>query len=947
MGSGEQGALTGLRLHEGSAQEQMPEASAPSLTATYRLQFRNGFGFAEAIALIPYLRRLGVSHVYASPLLMARASSAHGYDVVDPRRLDPALGTVSEFEDFVARLRRHGMGLILDIVPNHLAADPANPMWMDMLEHGYRSPYARFFDVEWIDTREAGRVFLVPLLEASLKHCVEARTLGIIMDVDSSQPMPAPGGFYLQHYDQRFPIHPDAWPLVIGVDRATAAGAGLLSKAGLAGAFEGNRRFREDLLERLGFLDRVDAPTRTGIIRRLLRAGPYRLAAGSAASRHYAYRRFFDINGLIGVRVEDPIVYRETMCLALELFGAGLVDGFRIDHIDGLLDPQSFLGRLRHDMEGLARDRREPYVVVEKILAPQESLRGEWPVAGTTGYEFIAAAGNVFVDRQGLGRLTREQGALTGRMPTFEDLAYKSKRAVLEHLFAGEMKRLMRCLGSLLLQGGTDAAMASSELRDALAEISCCLPVYRTYVRDHEPGRTDLAVIQAAVEEAARRNPPALGPAITYVGRLLSLDESHPLVVGSPGAALDFVLRWQQLTGPLAAKGVEDTALFRDVRLVALDEVGGDTRVPCLAVREFHLRNGTMQRLWPLGLNATTTHDTKRSEDVRARLNVLSEVPELWAERLTHWMGLNDSKRSEAAGRIAPDRHEETLLYQTLVGIWPPVDDVHLAVLIERAKAFIVKALREAKFHSSWQAPSDAYEQATTGFIEAILREEGSTFLKDLGAFAASIGWFGAVNSISEVILKVVSPGVPDFYQGCEAWALSLVDPDNRRPVDYDRNRRLLQDCLAARHRPDFLGDLLRNWQDGRVKLFVTNRSLALRRARWRLFRFGEYLEPVVEGPASGHLVAVARHLEGRWTVAVVPRLMATICGLEAGQEYDPAIWNGTTVRLPGGVSHHWLDVLSGRRFVDTSAESPRLDLADLLNPLPFALLESADGSPE
>jgi (1->4)-alpha-D-glucan 1-alpha-D-glucosylmutase len=1000
---------TGWRAAPARPARVQPAGRIP--TATYRLQFHSGVGFTEALTLVPYLKELGISHLYASPLLKARPGSEHGYDVVDPTSLDPALGTDEEFDRLVEALHRSGMGLLLDIVPNHLAADSANPWWMDVLETGRASGYAPFFDINWLEpgrpaaapgapaagaapppasgapwpagTRppEGSRpaYFLLPLLGASLRTCLSDGSLALVLG--EADPGEERGlAFFLEYYGQRFPLAVRSWKALLGLtgepsataeadpdlggaraagrrlaelletaapaaestadhtadpaaDPAVRAAAARKAKAGLAQLYESDpevRKYVDRRLERL----RTDVRKRRRSLLAAMRGVPYRLADARLASTALAYRRFFDVNGLVGVRVEDDAVFAETHRFVLELVADGKVDGLRIDHIDGLRDPGGYLARLRAALAEVGRG--DLYVVVEKILAPGETLRPSWPLDGSTGYDFMGVASHVFVDRQGLASLEEAQSRIVGGRVDFSDLAYRSKKLVLGRLFQGEFRALVAQLAHVLTGLARPSAFGLDELAAALTELTCSLPVYRTYIRDDDPDPADVEMIRRAVDAAKQRDPASRDEALSYLGGILSLDRTHPVVAARPVESLELVLRWQQLTSPLAAKGVEDTALYRDIRLLSLDEVGSEPQMPEAAVRRFHERNRQVLARWPGTLNATSTHDAKRSEDVRARLDVLSEIPGEWRRRLEEWMTENERSRGSLRGAPVPDAAEEILIYQTLVGIWPPggfPNDAAAKELSVRVEGYVTKALREAKIHSDWREPDEEYEGLVTGFVSALLTAGNSPFLAGIQSFARDVGWFGALGSLAQMLAKAVSPGVPDLYQGSELWQLSLTDPDNRRPVDFGARRNMLGQIGSAAPAPR---DLLAGWEDGRIKLLVTARALALRLGESALFERGEYLVPAVEGGPKERLLVVGRRLEDSWTLAFIPRLTAGLLGFPGRSYPGGQVWGETAVTLPEEAPADWTDVLTLR---PVAACGRRLPAGHVLDELPLALL--------
>ncbi len=915
---------------------------------TYRLQLHAGFGLDDAAALVDYLDALGVDTVYASPLTRARSGSAHGYDVTDPTVLDPALGGEEALRRLVGALHRRGMGLLLDIVPNHMAASAENPWWRDLLQHGPASPFAATFDVDWNPPlRVVENKIVLPILGRPYGQTLEGRELQVVFD---------DGSFGLRYYEWELPLDPATWPLVLAGGHGQLAarlGAGsedvkafatvMAALEGMPGAFSGRpdagperhrvqRAAREELRRLTEGAPAVARLVRDSVVRingrrgrpesvdaldELLRRQPYRLAYWRSARDKLNYRRFFNISDLVGVRAEDETVFAATHALVLRLVREGLVDGLRIDHVDGLLDPYAYLGRLRR---ALFADRHDLPVVVEKILSAAEGLPVPWPVQGTTGYELGAAVDRLAVDEDGLARLDALFRRVTGIAGTFGDVAHARKRHVMSELFPGEMRALEHELFRIAEADRHARDLPPGDLSRVLTAVTASLPVYRTYTRGEEVAAADRAVVETAVREARRRRPGLPVRALAFLRRVLLLDFPPAVTDRQRREWLDFVMHWQQMTGPIAAKGVEDTALYVYNRLVALNEVGGEPDPADLSTAAFHRLAGERGSRWPGTLNATSTHDSKRSEDVRARIAVLSEIAPDWEETVQRWRERNRSKKRAVAGRAAPDGNAELLLYQTLVGIWP-LDRGVTDDLRERLQGYMLKALREAKAETSWLRPSQAYEDATRAFVDAILDDDD--FTRELAALDGRVAVHGAVNALAGVVLKMAVPGVPDIYRGCEVWDLSLVDPDNRRPVDFARRRALLGELPGAAP-----AELVAHWRDGRIKLLVTTRALHLRRRLPELFARGEYLPLDATGRHAAHVVTFARRHEGRWAVALAPRLTVA---LGPGFPIGP-VWGDTSIRLPRAAPGRWRDALTGR-------EVATLRIADVLAELPVALL--------
>jgi (1->4)-alpha-D-glucan 1-alpha-D-glucosylmutase len=757
-------------------------------TSCYRLQLSPAFTFDDARRAAPYLRDLGVGDVYLSPILAARPGSAHGYDVCDPSRVSPDLGGIEALERLAGELRRHDMGLLVDIVPNHMAADHRNPWWWDVLLRGRDSMWAHAFDIDWEAPGADGRMVL-PLLGSDRD---EAIARGELRHVEED------GEARIAYFDQRYPV---------------------------AGRGEG------------------------GDVENVLAAQHYRLEDWRTGVPNY--RRFFDIADLPAVAVEHEDVFTATHAEIVRLVREGIVSGLRVDHVDGLRDPAGYLERLREATGGA-------YVVVEKILARGESLPADWATAGTTGYDFLALAGGLFVDPDGAARLHSAHRRLTGLPARFEDIATAAKRAALDGMLAPDLARVARAAPGLVDP-------------EALRELTVALDVYRTYVRDGDAGPADVARLRAAGERAGGE-----------AGALAA-------VIASPAPGLrPLVRRWQQLTGPVAAKGVEDTALYVDAALLARNEPGCEPSWASTDAAELHAR--LSERAGGHPLNATSTHDTKRSEDVRMRISALSELAGEWEQAFARWQGRNAPLRRRPD--TAPDANEEWLLYQTLVGAWP--------IGVERIRQFMLKALREAKVHTSWAAPDQAYEDDVHAFADAILGS--AEFTDDLAALAGRCSAIGERSSLALLVLKLAAPGVPDIYWGNEDWDLSLVDPDNRRPIDFGAR-------AERRGR-------------GSRKLEITRAGLRLRRRDPELFAHGAYVPVEVCGRHADRVVACARAHQGRWAIAAVFRLTE---GLDS--------WADTRLVPPDGAPDRWHDVIGNRGITDLSAAALFADLpVSLLN---------------
>jgi (1->4)-alpha-D-glucan 1-alpha-D-glucosylmutase len=895
--------------------------------ATYRLQFHKDFRFVDGRDLVPYLSDLGITDLYSSPRYKARRGSEHGYDIANPLRVNSELGTEEDFGEMAQKLRHYGMGLLLDTVPNHMAASYENPWWTDVLENGQASSFAGYFDIDWHPptTKAAflqdNRVLLPTL--GDLYGNVLANGQFALKFEDT--------GIHVRYYETRLPLDPKTYAVVLArlpqtaevqelardierlPDRDETAPERIMER----------RREKERIKERLWHAYQASPDLKKSIddallaiaasaddLDALLSAQAYRLAYWKIGYEEINYRRFFDINELVGIRVESAEVFDNRYQRTLELVRDGQVTGLRIDHIDGLWDPECFLRRLQSKTG-------EIYVVVEKILGRGEEMPHQWPVSGTTGYEFLNAVNGVFINREGLQQIEASYRRITGTLLPFAEVCYQCNKLVMEELFRGDVTAIARHLGALAARHRDARDVRLSELTEALIEVSACLPVYRTYIHTFDVSPRDRQYIERTVDLArSRTNPERISDAAFAFIRSVLLLETPYYLEGRKQDWLEFVMRWQQFTGPVMAKGLEDTAAYRYNALLSVNEVGSDPlrEEPPFDVAEFHEFNRRRLEEWPDTMNATATHDTKRGEDSRARLNVLTEIPEEWARRLARWMEWNERMKIAVNGVLAPSASEEILIYQTLLGVWP--------CEVERVHEFLVKALREAKVNSSWIAPHEEYEQAVKEFASRLVADE-ERFLPDFRELHEFVAIYGAHNGLSQLVLKIAAPGVPDFYQGSELWQFALVDPDNRRPVDYKRRRSMFEELRRreAEDRIALIRALAADPQQDEMKLFVTHKALELRRSRRELFARGGYVPLETRGSCARHVVAFARQLEGRWVAAVAPRWTSRVVE-----------WGDTEVLLPEGAPAEWSDCVTGLAPASWKVR-------DLLAEFPVALL--------
>ena len=943
-------------------------------TATYRIQFHENFKFADAENLIPYLHELGVSHLYSSPPVKSRRGSRHGYDVADPLRINSELGTEQEVNQLVEQLRQHGMGLLLDIVPNHMAASPENPWWMDVLENGRDSTYAAFFDIDW---EAPGTKFpevqknhiVLPILTDLYDRVLTDQRIALRVDEK---------GFYIEAEGNRIPINSKTYAPILEtcIDLLTKSAVASQSagdqirriladvRALAPGAVGARSQIKRDLwqiyLAVLPIRAALDETIRTfngtkgdaasfARLDSLISLQMYRPAFWRTSTEEVNYRRFFGLNDLIALREEDPKVFESVHALIFRLIAENKINGLRVDHVDGLRDPLEYLRRLQavpKVSEEEDSDALNIYTVVEKITSGAETLPAEWPVAGTTGYDFANAVNTLFVDAKGSRDLEVIYRDFTGIHSSFTDTWYVRKKQVMEDIFASDIRSLSFRLGGLAAFDRLGRDIPMHELVRGLKEITARLGIYRTYCRSFELPKRDRPYIEEAIRIARDRTPKRVvsEPAFDFLQRIL-LVEATPMTTDHNNEWLDFIMRWQQFTGAVMAKGFEDTAFFVHHGLISLNEVGANPfrRHVRFGVNAFHRYNQRMLAEHPFTLNATSTHDTKWSEDVRARINVLSELPEEWKSRLARWAELNQPKKSEVDGRVVPSPNEEILLYQSMLGVWPfePLEQVDLPSLEERIETFMLKATREAKTHSNWVSPNERHEAALHDFTSGILNPSPQNrFLTEFSEFARKIAVYGAANGYSQALLKMTSPGVPDLYQGTELWRLSLTDPDNRRPVSFPRRVDFLEELknLQPESAPEKFAKLLGTWEDGRLKLWLTKCVLNFRRAHRELFLRASYVPIVVDGQHCESVCSFARVANNEWILVVAPRLMTRVVG--PGKFPIADAWGDGTLKLPRRAPSKWQNLFTCQKLVaNVSRRKKSLRLKDVFSHLPFALL--------
>ena len=952
--------------------------------STYRLQVHHGFSLTSASEIVSYLARLGVNTCYTSPYFTAAPESTHGYDVCNHNEISPELGGDAALREFTEAIGSAGMGHIVDFVPNHMGIGAGgNAWWTDVLENGPGSPAANFFDIDWAPLKaELHAKLLLPILGDQYGKVLERGELRLEF---------RDGGLLLRYFEHELPINPRQSPRVLGLAIAAlteelgAANPALHEFQSILSSLENlpaytdqdaarvaERQREKEVararLQRLTFetpavathirdaVGRVNGtpgtPASFDALHDLLEAQAYRLSYWRTASHEINYRRFFDINTLAGIRVERQEVFDETHRLLGQLIREGRIQGVRIDHPDGLFDPVRYFKMLQRLAREAAGVNAPTYVVAEKILSKREPLPEHWEVHGTTGYNFLTDLNGIFVHAGQARRLRRTYAKLTGHDAQFDDVLYDAKRLIMNTAMASELSVLAHMLDRVGESNRKSRDFTLESMRDVITEVVSCFPVYRTYVDERGWTPEDRAVVEQAIPSARRRNPAMESSLFDFFREVVLPRDPNgqreggkeerregypPADAAEARERLRFAMKLQQYTGPVQAKGLEDTAFYRYNVLISLNEVGGNPSGLGHAVEEFHDANLYRARHWPYEMLATATHDTKLGEDVRARINILSEFPDEWGKEVSRWMRINRPHRSIVDGEPTPDRIDEYRFYQVLIGTMTQAPE---AGYVERIKDYMLKAVREAKVHSSWLTPNPAYEDGLTRFIDGVLGPAGSgKFLPAFLPFQQRIAALGVTNSLAQVVLKVGSPGVPDFYQGTEMWDLSLVDPDNRRPVDFEQRDRLLRQLDAAG--PAAIPELLANWPDGRVKLFVTAASLRLRRELPDAFTGGDYLPLTTEITVPADVVAFARTAGNDAVIVAAPRLSAGI-GCE-GPPLGADCWKTSRVMLPPALRDRvFRDIFTGTEIRPTlKSDDAWIFVGQIFDQLPVAILRA------
>lgn len=984
--------------------------------STCRLQVNHQFKFSEAKEILPYLHELGISDVYTSPYLKAKKGSLHGYDILDHHQLNPEVGTGEEYEAFTRALERFGMGHVLDIVPNHMCiADDENAWWMDVLENGPSSIYADFFDIVWKPVKdELENKVLLPVLGDQYGRILENQELKLVFEEGaffvryhgrkfpvapiSSRKILEYGldalrertGEHHAHLQEllsiltalsHLPPRTERDPEKIMERRREKE---IIKKRlrDLYGESQEVRRFIEENVNR--FNGDPENPGSFDLLDDLLNDQAYRLSHWQVATEEINYRRFFDINELGSIRMESPRVFEETHRLIFRLIREKKVTGLRVDHPDGLYDPAEYFRRLQKGCfvqlclrelgigeepraaeevgrlyeEAASRNpspflRMPFYIVGEKILTRSERMPEGWPIFSTTGYVFLNAVHGIFIDMAGERAFDETYRRILRSKVDYTELVYEKKKLIMETSMPSEINMLGHYLNRISEKDRHTRDFTLNSLTGAMMEIIAHFPVYRTYVTLSGVTERDQRYIEHAVSRAKRRNPALSGTVFDFLKQVLLLDYPERLKDADRREWLDFVMRFQQVTGPVMAKGVEDTASYVYNRFVSLNEVGGNPERFGTSLEAFHGMNIERTKYWPDAMIATSTHDTKRGEDVRARLNVLSEMADEWRESVRRWSRMNKRMKSALEGRWVPDRNEEYLLYQTLIGAWPlhPMDGPGYEYFKTRVSDYMLKAIRESKINTSWISPNLPYEENVLKFIGAILAPgPHNLFLKDMQALRERVSYLGIFNSLSQTLFKITCPGVPDFYQGTELWEFSLVDPDNRGPVDFRLRREKLAELrkrlkAAGKDLTETAGELLGEWREGTPKLFIIYKALQFRREHSQLFREGTYLPLAVEGDFKDHVCAFARQKGGQAVLVVAPRFLSRLIKAPGEKALGEAVWKGTRVTVPKEIeTNRFRDLFTGE-VVETIRENGEraLPLGRLLAFFPVAMLESIE----
>jgi (1->4)-alpha-D-glucan 1-alpha-D-glucosylmutase len=986
--------------------------------STYRLQFNRHFRFVDCKAIIAYLSDLGITDIYASPYFKAKEGSIHGYDIVDPNTFNPEVGTEEEYDEMIAQLHRHGMGQILDIVPNHMCVSSKdNSWWMDVLENGLSSEHAATFDIDWQPVkRELDGKVLLPILGDQYGKVLERGELKLVYEG---------GAFFVCYFEHAVPVRPKTYTLILTyrtevlqelLDPSDACYAELLS---IITALEHLPEYREvdpdkvaerarekeivkrrlrTLCEESGeiasflqeniriFNGTVGDPRSFDLMDDLLCRQVYRLAHWRVATEEINYRRFFDINSLGAIRMQDPRVFAASHGLILGLVKEGKVTGLRVDHPDGLYDPLEYFRRLQYHcfvqtrlkyVEGLKQDVRLPYgepyyrseidrrygeivfdpaydkafyIVGEKILTKSERMPEEWPIFSTTGYVFLNSVNGIFIQMKHERALETIYRRFLKSRQSYQMVTYAAKRLIMEVSMSSEVNTLAHRLDLISERNRHTKDFTLNSLANAIKEVIAFFPVYRSYVNSQEVRERDRQYIELAVSKAKRRNPATSGTIFDFIQDVLLLRFPDGFDEHDKKLWLDFVMRFQQITGPVMAKGVEDTAFYVYNRLVSLNEVGGYPERFGTSLDTFHGQNIERGKFWPHALIATSTHDCKRSEDVRARINVLSEMPDKWGYSLILWSKANKGRKMRVNGQRVPDRNEEYLLYQTLVGTWPvgPISDGEFEQYKTRMKDYMLKAAREAKVNTSWINPNGLHEEALFLFVDSAMDPFNNDFLSDFIPFQRKVSCYGMYNSLSQLLIKITAPGVPDFYQGTEIWTYTLVDPDNRSPVNFPlleqelKELRTLETGIGTRDLARLLTD---RKEDGRIKMYTTQKALSMRTQHRAVFEQGKYMPLFALGDKENNVCAFARQHQDTTAITIVPRFPTGLVENPEKPPLGPEVWGNTFLSTPLGTDRiQFQNIFTGESLnMKENGSTPGFFLHRVFSHFPVALLESVD----
>ena len=977
--------------------------------STYRLQFNHLFTFSDARKIIQYLYDMGISDIYASPYFRARVGSLHGYDIVDHHTLNPEIGTEEEYHEMIHELWKHGMGQILDIVPNHMCiTSKDNLWWMDVLENGPSSVYAEYFDIDWEPVKiELKNKVLIPVLDDQYGNVLERQELQLVFEN---------GDFFLSYYQHKYPIRPKTYidilqyrgyelknrlppedphlnellSIITALNHLplpTEKDPGKITeryrekeiiKKRLRSLCHENPKIEDFINENVTIFNGIKGTHESfNLLDNLLNQQIYRLSQWSVATEEINYRRFFDINDLAAIRMENPLVFRETHKLVFKLIREGKVTGLRVDHPDGLYNPSEYFQRLqkncflyqRFDLPGYGTESSdkeaeilkqyhellstEPqikafYIIGEKIFIKGEKMPEDWPIFGTTGYVFLNSLNGIFVETTYAKIFDDIYSRFIKSKLNFQNVVYEKKKLIMEVIMSGEVNTLGHYLNQLSEKNRNTRDFTLNSLTNAIKEVIAFFPVYRTYIKPYEVTERDRRYIEIAVSKAIRKNPAMSESVFDFLKDVLLLKYPENFKDTDQREWLDFVMKFQQVTGPITAKGIEDTTFYIYNRLVSLNEVGGSPERFGTPMETFHGQNIERSKSWPHTLISTSTHDSKRSEDVRARINVLSEIPDEWREHLTRWRRLNKKHVEVVEGQTVPDPNEEYLLYQTIIGVWPnePMTVPEYEVFKKRIKDYMVKAVREAKVNTSWINPNTNYENILTSFIEAILNTtRRNKFLKDFQTFQKKISHYGMYNSLSQTLLKITSPGIPDFYRGTELWDFSLVDPDNRRPVDYDLRIELLEELKrneTAIAFPEFFRELALYKDNGKIKLYLIYKALNYRKANREIFERGEYSPLEAMGEKAMNVCSFVRKLGNSMLLIVVPRFFTRLTQQPDALPLGKDEWKDSCIMIPvAETGEKYRNIFTGEVVSTVSYnDAVILYLSEIFANFPAALLE-------